>query len=78
MDERTKAINLKPLQAFEAMDVQTSNRMLPGFESKEDKDNYRRFSKKAFKQQVPMLYNTMGGADSLERRALLTANESPP
>ena len=78
MDERTMAINMRPLQAFEAMDTQTGNRMLPGFQTKEEKDNFRRFTKKAFKPDAPMLYHTLGAATDRPSRAILSAKESPP
>ena len=53
MSEREKLINLKPLYAFESMENGNAyNSMLPGYNKFEIKDNYRRFHKKGFNQNV--------------------------
>jgi hypothetical protein len=37
---------MKPLHAFETLDKDPHNKMLPGYLTTEEKDNYRRYNKK--------------------------------
>lgn len=46
MTDWEKAINLKPLNAYECLDYDLHNKMLPGFNKTEDRENFRRFNRK--------------------------------
>jgi hypothetical protein len=46
MSEKEKLINSKPLNAYETLDKDTHNLMLPGYQTTEERDNYRRYNKK--------------------------------
>lgn len=48
MTEKEKMINLKPLIAYEAMENDAYNKLLPGYDKKEEKDNYRRYNKRDY------------------------------
>ena len=47
MTDKEKLINSQPLTAYELMDTDTHNKMLPGYTKvPEERDNYRRFNRK--------------------------------
>lgn len=46
MTDKERLINMKPLNAYENMESNTNNKMLPGFSTVEEKDDYRRFHRK--------------------------------
>lgn len=46
MSEKEKAMNLKPLVAYETMKNDIQARYIPGFEKMQDKDNFRRYNRK--------------------------------
>ena len=54
MSDREKALNQKPLNAFESMKNDIETRLIPGFEKRNDldKDNFRRFNKKGIAQAL--------------------------
>jgi hypothetical protein len=55
MSDKEKEINMKPLQAFETLDKDPHNKMLPGYLTTEEKDNYRRYHKKGINKSNVLL-----------------------
>ncbi len=54
MSEREKAINAKPLGAYQTMQNDIKAKYIPGFEKHEelDKDNFRRFNRKGISPNI--------------------------
>lgn len=46
MTEKEKLINLKPLNAYETLDKDIQNKMIPGYMTVQERENYRRFNRK--------------------------------
>ena len=46
MSDREKLINTKSINAYEIMDNDIHNRLLPGYSKQEERDNFKRFRRK--------------------------------
>lgn len=69
MSDKEKALNTKPLQAYETMDPSVPIRSIPGIQKLDDKEDYRRYARKGIQNPAALqnqAYPDYGG-DSISR-----------